>query len=168
MNTRRIVFLLALVLTCWPLAAAELPLTPYPRQVHPGTGELVTKSSVTIAVIGNDADDRFAATQLAEDLKSIDRVEAEIKTRPSGSPHIVLARAESRDGARILERAGLKFPAEADEEGYVIVVNDREADVVAKSAAGVFYGVQTLRQLFHPVQNGGSAHSSSFAGTTSR
>ena len=86
MTTRRIGFLLALIFCCWPLAAAELPLTPYPQKVQMGTGELVTKSTVTIAVDGNNADDHFAATQLADDLKSIDGVTAEIKTRASGSP----------------------------------------------------------------------------------
>ncbi len=157
MTTRRIVFLLAFIFCCWPVAAAELPLSPYPQKVQMGTGELVTKSTVTIAVDGNNADDQFAATQLADDLKSIDGVTAEIKTRESGSPRIVLARAESREGARILEHAGVTFPAQANDEGYVIVVNDREADVVAKTAAGVFYGVETLRQLFHPAKGGGSA-----------
>lgn len=158
LTIRRFGFLLALLFISWPLAAAELPLSPYPQQVKMGTGELVTKSSVAIAVDGNNADDHFAATELAADLKSIDGVEATIKTRASGWPRIVLARADSREGARILEQAGLKLPAQADKEGYVISVTNREADIVAKSAAGVFYGVQTLRQLFHPAKGGGSAH----------
>jgi hexosaminidase len=158
LTIRRLVFLLVLFFGCWPLVAAELPLTPYPQQVHPGTGEFVTKSNLAIDVSSNDAEDRFAAALLAEDLKSIDGVEAAVTTRASGGPHIVLARANTKAGESILARAGVKFPAQADEEGYVISVTDREADVVAKSAAGVFYGVQTLRQLLHPGHGGGSAH----------
>ena len=158
MITRRIVFLLAMFFGCWPLVAAELPLTPYPQQVHMGQGEFVTKSNLTIEVNGNDAQDRFAATQLAQDLKSIDGVEATVTTHASGGPRIVLARTDSSVGAHIIEHAGLKFPAQADEEGYVISASSREVDVVAKSAAGMFYGIQTLRQLLHPAQGGGSAH----------
>jgi hexosaminidase len=158
LTIRRFVFLIALSLGCMPLVAAELPLTPYPQQVQMGQGEFVTKSNPSIIVTSKDAQDRFAATLLQQDLKSIDGVEANIKTHLSGWPRIVLARIQSREGARILERAGVKFPAKADEEGYVITISGREADVVAKSAAGVFYGIQTLRQLLHPAQSDGSAH----------
>lgn len=158
MNIRRFIIPLALCFVCWPLAAAQLPLSPYPQQVSTGTGEFTINNNVAIDVSSNDADDRFAATLLAEDLKSIDGVDASVTAQASGSPRIVLARTDSDEGARILARAGVKFPSQADEEGYVISVTDREADVVARSAAGVFYGVQTLRQLFHPGQDGGSAH----------
>ena len=157
LTIRRLAILLMLCFGCSPLVAAELPLSPYPQQVRAGTGEFITGSRVAIDVTTKDADDRFAATLLAQDLKSIDGVEATIKDRASGGRRIVLARTQSREGSRILERAGVKFPAKADVEGYVLVVSGREADVVAKSAAGLFYGVQTLRQLLHPAQRGGSA-----------
>ena len=156
--TRRLAFLLVLCFCCSPLIAAELPLSPYPQQVRMGTGEFITKSHLTIDVSSKNAEDRFAAAMLAQDLKSIDGVEATIKDRASGPSRIVLARTDTSEGTRILARAGVKFPAEADEEGYVLVVSSLEADVVAKSAAGVFYGIETLRQLLHPAQSGGSAH----------
>jgi hexosaminidase len=155
---RRSITFLVLFFGCWPLVAAELPLSPYPQKVHMGTGELVTKGILDIDVSGNNADDHFAATVLAGDLNSIDGVEATIKTRATGLPRVVLARVGSREGTRILEGAGVTFPAKGNDEGYVIVVNNHEADVVGKSPAGMFYGVQTLRQLFHPAQGGGSAH----------
>ena len=158
LSIRRLVTLLVFFFCCWPLVAAELPLSPYPRQVRQGAGEFVTKNRVTIDVSSKDAQDRFAANLLAQDLKSIDGVEAALKARASGPSLIVLARTETSEGTRILTRAGVKFPAQADEEGYVLLANSHEVDIVAKSAAGVFYGVQTLRQLLHPAKEGGSAH----------
>ncbi|HEX5410693.1 MAG TPA: beta-N-acetylhexosaminidase [Terriglobia bacterium] len=160
MIIRRFIILLALFVVCWPLSAAQLPISPYPQQVSAGTGELTINKNVAIDVSSNDAADRFAATELAGDLKSIDGIDATVTPDASGSPRIVLARTDSDEGARILARAGVKFPSQADEEGYVISVTNSEADIVARSAAGVFYGVQTLRQLFHPGQDGGSAHCS--------
>jgi hypothetical protein len=108
---------------------------------------------VRIDVPGKSEEDRFAASLLSADLNSLDGVAA---SEGKGASRVVLARADSSEGRRILEKSGLQLPSQADEEGYVLVVSPHEASVVGKTAAGIFYGVQTLRQLFHPVQGGGA------------
>jgi len=132
------------------LRAADLPLTPYPRQLEIGQGTFETGPRVTIEVDDPSGDDQFAALLLAKDLESLDGVESSVQPRGGKRPHIVLARAESTSGQRILRAAGVTLPAAASDEGYLLWVTPNEADVVAPSAAGVFYGVQTLRQLLHP------------------
>ncbi len=148
--------LMVLVLSGPFLIAADLPLVPYPRKLALGAGRLTLTRRVSIAVDRNDEADRFAASLLAQDLNSIDHLQAEVRTHAGGRSPIVLARAESKEGRRILEQSGLTLPPEAAEEGYVLVVGPRQAAVVAESSAGIFYGVQTLRELFHPLQDGGA------------
>ncbi|MGH9325740.1 MAG: beta-N-acetylhexosaminidase [Terriglobia bacterium] len=155
MILRRLSLVIVLLSLGSMIYAAELPLIPYPRQLQVGQGTFQAPSSITISANGNQ--DRFAASLLASDLNSIDGVDAIVKTHPSGHQRIVLARLDTKTGQRILEQAGLTFPAQANDEGYILVVTPREAAVVGKSGVGVFYGVQTLRQLLHPVEGGGGA-----------
>jgi len=90
---------------------------------------------VSIDVTSNAEEDRFAASLLSADLNSLDGV---VTSKVKGSSRIVLARADSAVGRQILQQSGLQFPPQADEEGYVLVVNSHEASVVSKTAAGIF------------------------------
>ncbi len=150
---RLFAFLFALMLSSPAVYPASLPLTPYPNQLELGQGVFQVGTRVSIDVTGNSEEDRFAASLLSGDLSSLDGVAA---GKGKGSSRIVLARADSAAGKQILEKSGLQIPAQADEEGYILVVTSHEASIVSKTAAGIFYGVQTLRQLLHPVKGGGA------------
>jgi len=144
---------IAVVLFSSLVLSAEVPLTPYPNRLELGQGVLRVGPGISIEVA---SDDRFAASLLAEDLKSVDGVTATVGPKGTGWPRIVLARAGGQAGERILRESRLTLPPQAEEEGYVLVVTSREASVVAKTPAGIYYGVQTLRQLFHPVKDHGA------------
>ena len=148
--------LLALVFLSSPLFSSGLPLIPYPNQLEVGEGVLRLGTRVSIEVASNEEEDRFAASLLAEELNSLGGIAASVGAKASGWPRMVLARSESPAGRRILSESGLSLPPQAEEEGYLLVVTSREASVVSKTAAGVFYGVQTLRQLLQRTPGGGA------------
>lgn len=149
MNRCRFLFgCLLLTLCSTLLSAANLPLVPYPRQVTSQSGTLTLGPRTVIAVASGQADDRFAAQTLSQELSAIDNVDASVVNGQRGS--VVLLRDSSAEAQHLLRAAGVSFPQQANEEGYVLLVNGRQATVIGHSAAGVFYGVQTLRQLFHP------------------
>ncbi len=142
--------LLPLLMATKSVAAGSLPLIPYPRQVQLSSGALVLPHTLTIRAM--NAEDRFAASTLVDELLQSAGVHASVQSK-TDSAKIVLARLDTPEGQRILHGAGVVFPAAAQAEGYILVVDAHQAAVVAPSSAGIFYGVQTLRQLLQPKQS---------------
>ncbi len=120
-------------------------LIPRPREIAAGTYVRIPRS-VNISTSGT-ADDRFAATDLAAVLRERGMQAAVVTNAASGSYHISLVRVSSPVGTQVLAAAGLTLGEEQRTEGYVVVTNEHRAVVIAGSAAGLFYGAQTLKQL---------------------
>jgi hypothetical protein len=143
--------LLVFLLGAAALAAQTPALLPYPRQLSLQPGALSLSRAARITVDGNIPADAFAARLLRDELADIDHVRATVGEGHGGQ--VVLTRAGTPTGRRWLRQAGLSLPPEAAAEGYALIVTPRQAVVVAASSAGIFYGVATLRQLFHPAGN---------------
>jgi len=97
-----------------------------------------------VSVPGRDAEDEFAARDLEEAVKDAglrDLKEAKAVYR------VTLLRSGSAEAKTVLARQGLALDAAMQEEGYVLAIEPQQAFVVAASASGIFYGVQTLKQL---------------------
>ncbi len=129
-----------------PVAQVATPLPtpilqPSPREaafaapVSLGTG-------VSIDVPGADPEDLFAATDLREGLHA-----AHITT-PATAPFIIrLLRSTSDEGKLFLTASKLTLTPEMHDEGYALTIDTTGATILADSAAGIFYGVQTFKQL---------------------
>lgn len=133
---------LALVALLPALAIAQAPrLIPAPREFSAGSAAPL-RGAITITA-GADKNDRFAAADLTASLKERG---AKVSTA-SGALQIQLLRSTSAEAKALLAKHKLAFTDEMKDEGYVVVAEPRAIKVVGASAAGVFYGAQTAKQL---------------------
>jgi hypothetical protein len=136
--------------------AIRLKVLPAPKEVRMGEGRIVLKPSTTI-LIGN-SEDRTAAETLQKEIHDRTGMKLPIElatAAPKTAGHVSLGRLTDRDLSSYLESQGVKVGDELgnrdlDKQGYVIRVTDSGVLVAGRTAQGVFYGVQTLRQLLRP------------------
>jgi len=123
--------------------AVSTHLLPAPREVY-WAGETALSARIAVRVPGQDSDDEFAARELEKAAK--ENVPAGTNV---GKPLylVTLLRRGSVEGRALLARHKLTFDASMEAEGYVLIVEQRQAWIIAGSASGVFYGVQTFKQL---------------------
>jgi hexosaminidase len=91
-------------------------------------------------------DDRFAAQDFMDDVKATAGLT--LTMGKGRSRHdVVIGRIDLPQIQQALKRTAVEAPATMNDEGYLLAVNANEVVVAGKSAAGVFYGLQTLKQL---------------------
>ncbi len=96
-----------------------------------------------VLVPGGDADDRFAAEHLKEEWKA-----RGVQLRETAAAvRVYLLRDETPLARQVLKREDMTFNVAMRPEGYVLVTEKRDVFVIGHTAAGVFYGTQTLKQL---------------------
>ncbi len=145
----------ALGLALGSIAGAQTPapdihLLPAPREAHFGPA-IDLPEKVVVTAPGRSAEDEFAAKDLEEALAALTPVS---ESRPndsrssSGLPYrVTLLRTESPEAKLVLSRTKLAFDPAMESEGYVLSIEPHQAYVVGATGSGVFYGVQTLKQL---------------------
>lgn len=111
-----------------------LSVIPYPQEVVTGGADFSISKKVIIVIDKNaSAEDKFTAAQLVRSLKEEFDIDASVGTQSSAGAIILTRRgAEKRVGA----------------EGYHLTVSSGQIRISAKASAGLFYGTQTLLQLF--------------------
>jgi len=124
------------------VSASRPPLIPQPREFE-NRPDVRLAGGVWISASHADRDDAFAAKDLTDAL-------AERGVREKASPsatHIYLLHDSEIAAKRILQHEGISLDEAAQPEGYVLVTGARAVYVIAHSSTGIFYGVQTMKQL---------------------
>ena len=129
-------------------ALTEPALSPQPREIH--AQQLIPIHVATILVPGGDPEDLFAAQNLNQDL-----TQRGILIAPAAGTvdlTVKLLRAGSGQALQLLSANHLSFDTPMHDEGYVLLSQKNPGggdtvNIIGQTAAGVFYGVQTLKQL---------------------
>src|SRR5262245_25427870 len=126
---------------------AGVHLTPGPRQLTT-TSEWFQLSRGTRVVLADSKsdDDRFAAQDFIDDAKATADASLSIGKGKSRR-EILIGRIDIPSISQALKRIGIEAPASLSDEGYLIIAGSGEVLVAGKTAAGTFYGLQTLKQL---------------------
>ncbi|MEU1942491.1 MULTISPECIES: beta-N-acetylhexosaminidase [unclassified Streptomyces] len=122
-------------------AAAPTPLdrvVPAPASVRPAAGSYAIHPDTPIRVSGSDGSAR-SARRVADYLATV--------LRPATGYRLPVTARAGGDGIRLrLTPKGAGAP-KLGAEGYRLEVTGRAITVTARASAGLFHGVQTLRQL---------------------
>ena len=136
-------------------AARALKVLPAPKEVRMSEGRFAIKPSTSILI--SNAEDRIAAETLQKEIHDRTGIKLAIEpvtAAPKTTGHILLGRLTDRGLRSYLESQGVKVDelgnGELEKQGYVIRSTDSGALVAGRTAQGLFYGVQTLRQLLRP------------------
>lgn len=136
-----------------------LKLEPPPKEIQLRDGGFHVCSRTKIFVLkGHQSEDRIAAETLAEAVQDRSGMQLEIvgmkaKGKAEGKS-IVLARLSDPRVRRFLAKNGLKADKAVGAEGYLLFSDKKHLIVAANTGEGLFYGVQTLRQLLQPTTKG--------------
>jgi hexosaminidase len=170
MQTRKfsvwLVFLFPVLLSALAFAAPPgsdnpLKLIPAPKEVLIQQGSFHVKPSTRILIeFGHQAEDRIAAETLAEEIRDRAGFSLTItgekpdtrREKKEDESNIVLARLQDRKVRDFLASKGLSADSIGD-QGYLLFSDRSHLIVAANTGQGLFYGVQTLRQLLRPEGN---------------
>jgi hypothetical protein len=135
--------------------ANSLNIIPTPQIILIEEGSFTFSPGIAIKLIdAKSADDRFSAEQLSSNIKEELKYNVVITERTGkillGCP------GKNKSFDDFLKKEKIALPAEAGPEGYVLKILPSKIVVLANSSAGVFYGVQTLKQIIRSNRNGNS------------
>jgi hexosaminidase len=162
---KRLLWVVSCSLLCtaaWALDSdgrPQLKLVPAPKEVQLRDGGFQVGPRTKIFVqLGHQSEDRIAAETLAEEVADQSGLKLDILgMKAAGKAEdgaIVLARLQDSRVRKFLARNGLKADSAMGENGYLLFSDKSHLIVASNTGQGLFYGVQTLRQLLRPAGKG--------------
>ena len=145
----RTAILSACFLACGPAAAQKpnMQIIPAPKTVEAGSGSFAIDKRVRVMLAdAKSTDDRFAAQDFIDDVKATADVSLSIG-KGNSRRDIIIGQISLPSIAAALKRNSISLSAGLTDEGYIVFASPQQVIVAGKTAAGTFYGMQTLKQL---------------------
>jgi hexosaminidase len=138
-------------------ASRTLKVLPAPKEVRMSEGKFEIKPSTSILIANSE--DKVAAETLQKEIQDRAGLKLAIELRSAATKttgNISLGRLTDRGLQANLETQGIKSGDDLGSQGYVLRVTPSGVIVAGRSAQGLFYGVQTLRQLLREQEHRGA------------
>jgi hypothetical protein len=126
-------------------SSTKIQIIPAPKQLTAGEGSFAVRDARIVLADAKSAEDQFAAQDFINDVKTT--AGASLSIARAGRHDVLIGRIDSLPIAQALKRMNATAPATLGEEGYVILASADQVIVAGNTAAGTFYGLQTLKQL---------------------
>lgn len=123
-------------------AADALPVLPYPQFAETGKGSLVYSTAVEFASTGLSAD---AFKRLSTHWELFASASSTGKALPAKVSLVLLGKDKAKD-AQVQKAIGARL-RQIGKEGYVLIFNGTERLIAAYTETGLFYALQSLKQL---------------------
>lgn len=126
----------------------QLLLIPTPRYVsiHKGTFTISASDKIVLTRPSNDAD-KFSAAQLASEVQTDLNIKLETAARFAGQSFVLGDIKDDPAIGRELRDLSIAIPDSLGEQGYILNISKDRVLVAANTSTGIFYGVQTLKQI---------------------
>ena len=123
----------------------RISIIPQPRQLSANGEKFSLRGAHVVLADSRSEEDRFAVEDFIDEVR---QEGISLKVRGGRDRKAILI---GRIGAQVIEKTlkaeKVEVPANLNEEGYVLHVGTNGVIVAGTSAAGTFYGLQTLKQL---------------------
>ena len=121
---------------------ASLALVPMPREVVPQEGAAALGAEWVVTAPSGSDEDLHAARLIADEAKARFGWDWRVSSEASSGTAVVIRAGEARPADPALLRT----------QGYRLNIRPEGVEVVSESAAGRYYGAQTLRQLIRTAE----------------
>lgn len=129
--------------------AIKLNLVPQPKEIRQVGGYFVFTPGKTVIRINPQAerDDRFAVQMLQNEIQQDIKQEIPVTTEAAQHTIHVAIYPQDQQIQKLCKKRGIVLDEELGREGYFLSIRSREIVVTALTSTGLFYGIQTLRQI---------------------
>ena len=138
-------------------AQVTLHLIPTPKSIKVTNGTFAFTGNTTIGISDKGYKETvFSAKNLSEEIKECYKLNIHHEIIRKKTSIILGIIERDPDIDRYLSDKGINLPESAKEEGYILDITPEKIGICAASESGLFYGVQTLKQLIRSSSRGTS------------